>query len=396
MVIDLIGIGMDGAATRTQEAQDAIAKAELLIGASRMLETVPEDGRERLCAYDAQEIADYVAKSSLHRAAVLLSGDSGFFSGARKLTQALAGHSVRLIPGISSAAYFCAKAAIPWEAMHFVSLHGVEGNIAVHVRSHAHTFFLLGGDLTAAQVCRRLCEYGLGAVKVYIGERLGYADERILSGTAQELINCETARLCVMIAENPDFCDFIPTCIPDAAFERSSVPMTKAEVRGIAVSSLEIRRGETCWDIGCGTGSVSVEMALRCPEGTVYALDHNAEAVRLTHENARRFACDNIRVLTGTAPEALDQLPPPDKVFLGGTGGRMDEIFQTIAAKNPAARITVSAVTLETLHAAQAAFAGYPGTCSITQIAVTQTRSIGGYTMLQANNPVFLLCGTLQ
>ena len=104
--------------------------------------------------------------------------------------------------------------------------------------------------------------------------------------------------------------------------------MTKAEVRGIAVSSLEIRRGETCWDIGCGTGSVSVEMALRCPEGTVYALDHNAEAVRLTHENARRFACDNIRVLTGTAPEALDQLPPPDKVFLGGTGGRMDEIFQ--------------------------------------------------------------------
>ena len=396
MVVDLVGIGMDGGATLTLEAQEAIAKAQLLIGAVRMLEAVPEDGRERLCAYDAQKIADYIASSKAERAAVLLSGDTGFFSGAKRLSEALQGHRIRLIPGISSVVYFCAKIAMPWENMRFISLHGTDQNAAIHVRSGLRTFFLLGGGMTAGEVCKRLCEYGLESVKIHIGERLGYADERILSGTAQALSNVETAGLSVMIAENPRFCDYLPTCIPDTAFVRGNVPMTKSEVRGVSVAGLEIGRRETCWDIGCGTGSVSVELALRCPDGRVLAIDKNPEAVSLTIENARKFSCDNIQVVTGNAPDALEAFPKPDKVFIGGTGGELDKIFDVISRKNPDAVITVNAVSLETLADAQAAFRSRGGECSVTQIAVTQTRRLGDHTMLSANNPVFIIRGRLR
>lgn len=395
MIVELIGIGMDGGATLTAEAAQAIARADLLVGARRMLDAVPEDGRERFCAYDAQKIAGHLGRSGASRAAVLLSGDVGFFSGARALTQALSGHEVRLIPGISSAVYFCSKTAIPWESMQFVSLHGTQESIAVHVRSHARTFFLLGGDMTASAVCRRLCEYGLGDVTVHIGERLGYPAERIRSGTAQALSVCETAPLSVLIAENPSFCPWLPTCIPDADFTRGSVPMTKAQVRGITVASLCIARDAVCWDIGCGTGSVSVEMALRCPAGRVYAVDRSEEAVLLTNANARKFACDNITVRQGSAPGALEELPAPDCVFIGGSGGQMGEIFAVIRRKHPQVRIAVNAVTLETLAAAQNAFFACGCDPDITQIAVTGTRTVGGYTMMQAQNPVFLLTGVL-
>ena len=120
MIVELVGIGTDGGATLTAEAAQSIARAELLIGAKRMLDAVPDDGRERFCAYDAQKIADHIAQSKASRAAVLLSGDVGFFSGAKALTEVLTGHELHRIPGISSMVYFCAKTAVSWENMPFI------------------------------------------------------------------------------------------------------------------------------------------------------------------------------------------------------------------------------------------------------------------------------------
>ena len=396
MHIDLIGIGMEGNATLTAQAGIAIGQAEVLIGAQRMLDTVPPDDRERFSAYDPTKIADFLNCSAYGRAAVLLSGDVGFFSGAKRLTEVLKGHDVQLIPGISSVVYFCAKAAIPWENMKFVSLHGTDSSITVHAAGNERTFFLLGGALTAALVCRRLCDYGLEDVRVHIGARLGYPDEQIITGSAAALCGCETEHLSVMITENPDFIDYLPTCIPDEEFVRGTVPMTKAEVRGVSVSSLHIVKNAVCWDIGCGTGSVSVEMALRCPDGRVYAIDKNPEAAALSIEQSRKFHCDNISVTQGDAPEGLAALPAPDCVFIGGSSGTIQAIFDVIWQKNPDARIAVNAVTLETLQAAQAAFRTHGGHCRITQLAVTQTRTVGSSTMLQAQNPVFLLQGVLR
>ena len=213
---------------------------------------------------------------------------------------------------------------------------------------------------------------------------------------AAEFRDDEGDRLAVLVTENPAYLPYLPTSISDAAFLRGSIPMTKSVVRGAAVSALQIGQNAVCWDIGCGTGSVSVEMAYRCPAGTVHAFDRNPDAVRLTRDNAERFSCDNILVSEGICPDILAAAPAPDCVFVGGSAGAMPEIFRCIHAKNPAARIAVTAVSLETLQEAAACFSRFHAECGITQIAVTQTRRIGSHTMMQAENPVFLIHGRLS
>lgn len=389
MQISIIAAGMGGTETLTLAACEAIERAELLIGARRLLAPYADTGKELLCSWKPEEIAARLREGTQQYAAVLMSGDTGFYSGAKRLLPLLSGLEVQVIPGVSSPVYLCAKTGLSWEHMHFVSLHGTTGNVAVHVRSHKICCFLLGGDITAAMLCRRLCDYGLAGTTVYIGENLGSPSEAVFKGVPADFCSHPAQTLCTVIVENPTPCVYLPSGIPDSAFEREQIPMTKAEVRCCAAAALCVGQQDVCWDIGCGTGSVSVELALRCPEGQVFAIDRNSAAVRLTTENAKKFSCDNITVTEGLFPDV--SLPVPDKVFLGGTGGRLPDILEMVYQMNPAARIALTAVSLETLSEALRIFDRYSRMCEVTQIAVTRTRKIGGHTMLQGLNPVYLI-----
>jgi len=172
--------------------------------------------------------------------------------------------------------------------------------------------------------------------------------------------------------------------------------MTKSAVRGNIISGLNICHDSVCWDIGCGTGSVSVEMAFRCPDGIVFAFDKKHNAAELTVRNARKFGCDHIIVNEGICPEILKNAPAPDNVFIGGSSGNMAEIFEYVYQKNELADITVSAVSLETLEQAVKAFERLGRASSVIQIAVTETRKVGGHTMLTAQNPIFIIKGGQQ
>ncbi len=395
MKVYFIGTGMDGGRTLTAEAREAIDSSELLIGAERMLTPFADTDKRKVCAYLPQDICDILSREECGAAAVLLSGDTGFFSGAAKLRQALAGYDTETICGISSAVYLCAKTGLSCENMKHISLHGREGNIAVNVRMNEKCFFLLGGNVTAADVCRRLCEYGMPDVQIHIGERLGYADEKITFGKAAELCGVDTDRLCCLAAVNGGHLRHVPSCIGDESFIRGDIPMTKSVVRGNIVSGLDIEKDSVCWDIGCGTGSVSVETAFRCPDGRVYSFDKKEEAVKLTRENALRFGCDNIFTYESELPDLPEGIPAPDKVFIGGGSGSIKAIFEIIRERNESADICVSAVSVETLGTAAAAFEEYGGHQTITQLAVTETRRAGGHTMFRAQNPVFIIRGKL-
>ncbi len=395
MKIYLIGTGTEGCRTLTAEAADAVACAGLLIGAKRMLAPYRLSGKDCVCAYQPEEIAELLKNSTHQTAAVLFSGDTGFFSGAKKLLPLLDGADVTVLPGISSAAAFFALLGKSYEQVRYVSLHGANASIAIHAAANPICFFLLGGEMRAADVCKRLCAYGLGEITVRIGQDLGYPYAKLHEGKAADFTGCSDSTLTVLMTENPDALRYLPSAIPDDRFQRGQVPMTKAQVRCCITASLNIRRDGICWDIGCGTGSVSVEMACRCPDGLVYAFDRDPEAVRLTSENAARFCCDNIIAAEGVCPDCLQDAPAPDHVFIGGSSGHAAEIFAAIAEKNPAAIITAAAVTLESLHRFTECFKAYGAPYSVTQIAVTDTRQIGGYTMLNAQNPVFLIGGQL-
>lgn len=391
MKVKIIGIGMGSEKNLTAEAAEAIKAADVLIGARRMLEPFKALGKPMLEEYRSEEISRFLEENEYQSPAVLVSGDCGFFSGARKLTALLKDADTELICGIASPVYFLSKLKKDWSDCHFVSLHGQNGNIVRSVCAHEKTFFLLGGSLGASDVCKKLCDYGMGDISLYIGENLGSESEKITSGKACEIVGLSTCGLSVMLAENPDYERQIPSGIDDEEFIRGKVPMTKKEVRAITVSGLEIGKNDLCWDIGSGTGSVSVEMAVRCENGTVHAVEKNPEAAALTAENSRKFGCDNIEIHEGEAAEIVGELPPPDCVFIGGSSGKIGEIVGAALDKNSNVRLTITAVSLETLVQATEAFDKLGMKSEITQIAVTRTRKVGNHTMLTAENPIYII-----
>lgn len=326
-----------------------------------------------------------------------MSGDCGFYSGAEKLLPKLCEYETRVICGISAPIYFCSKIKIPWQDMHFISLHGANANIVRNVCTHEKVFFLLGGKIAPGDVCKRLCEYGLNKVNVYIGENLAYKNERIISGIAENFADVKTENLCVMAVINPDYEKCTRSCIPDNEFIRGEkIPMTKAEVRSVCVSKLEIGRDSVCWDIGSGTGSVSVEMAYRCDCGKVFSVDKNKAAIKLTDLNRHKFRCDNIEIIEGEAVKTIENLPAANCVFIGGSGGQLEKIIENAYKKNSRVKIVVTAISLETLSESVAVFDKFGFDTEVMQLAVTRTKKTGSHTMLSAENPVFIIKGAIK
>ena len=392
--VNIIGIGMNGRETLTMEANSAISSADCLIGAARMLEPFSSLAKPCFTSWNYSDISEYIASTNFDTYAVLMSGDCGFFSGTEGLLKALPDSvDAQVISGISSPVYFCDKIKIPWQGIPTVNLHGETSNIIRSVSMHHRCFFLLGGKIGAKEICEQLCEFGMQDAKVYIGEMLAYSEERILSGSAKDFIDLETNRLSVLLTENSDPETYIRTGIPDSEFVRGKVPMTKSEVRSMVISKLGISPADKVWDIGCGTGSVSVEMALQCYNGTVYAADVKPEAVSLTKQNALKFKCDNIEVFTGSAPEITADFPAPNKVFIGGSSGNMQGIISSALEKNPNAVLVITAVSLETLNEAVQQLSKHDMSADIIEVSVTRTKQVGTHTMLAAENPVFIIRG---
>lgn len=394
MKVYLIGIGMGNPDTLTMGAARAIRESDLLIGASRLLEPFEELGIPTRCHVTAREIEAAIRSSQAEQVSVLLSGDTGFYSGAKRLCQALTEWEVEVLPGISSLSYFCAKLHTAWQDAHVISCHGREGGLVGAVQSHEKTFVLTGGAYKADTLCRRLTEAGLGKLRAWAGENLSYESERIVSGTVEELGRQSFADLTVLLIENanPIKPVYQSAGLPDSAFLRGNVPMTKEEVRTLAVSKLRLERSDVVWDVGAGTGSVSVECALALPEGRVYAIERNPEGVDLIGQNRAQFDLVNLQIVPGHAPEVLEDLPAPDKVFVGGSGGELEEIIGRALEKNPEVRIVVSAITLETLQKALQLIERWNfRETELIQVSVARARAVGGYHMLRGENPIYLI-----
>lgn len=394
MKVNLIGIGMGNADTLTVGAKRAIEESDLLIGAKRLLEPfadLPAEKRELILSDD---IAAAIDAASCEQASVLLSGDVGFYSGATKLYALLAAHDLEVIPGISSLVYFCAKLHTPWQDATLVSAHGREHDAAGAIQASAKTFCITGGATKVQDICADLVERGLGAVEVAVGERLSYDDERIARGTAAQFAEEEFADLSVMLALNPHPIarPYAAPSLADGDFLRGKAPMTKEEVRALAIAKLRIEPSHVVWDVGAGTGSVSVEAALAAPRGIVCAIEKDPEALDLLRQNRDAQGAFNMRIVEGTAPEALAGLPAPDRVFIGGSSGNLDAIVEAVLAANPQARICATAVTLETLSELLSCLkARGIGDADIVQISISRADHLGAYHLMRAENPIYLV-----
>ena len=392
MKVYLIGVGMGNPATLTGQALEAIGDSPVLVGAPRLLEPWTE-GHDCVPLIAAADIAAYVDKAPRGPVGVLLSGDTGFYSGAKGLWPLLGNHEVITIPGISSLSYFCARLQTTWQDARLVSAHGRSHNAVGEIQRSAKVFALTGGATKAEDICRALAERGLGQVRVSVGERLSYADERIVTGTAAELAGETFADLSVLLAVNPDPVarPWNGSGLPDGAFLRGDVPMTKEEVRALALSKLRLEAHHVVWDVGAGTGSVSVECALSCPAGRVYAVEKKEEALELTRINGERLLGNwkGFHVVPGSAPEAFAGLPAPTHVFVGGSGGALLPVVEQVLEKAPGARIVVNAVTPETMaELLQCRKRFQFAVWEMIQVRVDTFRTAGNYHMPCGGNPV--------
>ena len=390
MRVTLASLGGGGQETMTAECAAALRNARCILGAKRLLEHLPRGCTDnRIAAVRAQELLDAILGQQ-GGCVVVFSGDAGFYSGARGLL-AQRGIPVQVLPGVSSVQLFAARLGRPWQDWELVSAHGVDCNVIGAVSRGKPAFFLTGGALGPGELCRMLADAGLGSLSVAVGENLSGPEEKITTSTAAELAGRSFASLSVLLAEPAPRFERRSPGLPDGMFVRGQAPMTKQEVRAAALAKLGVGPSDVLWDVGAGTGSVSVELALSAPEGQVFAVECDEDACALVRENKRKFSTWNLQLVEGKAPQALAGLPAPDAVFIGGTKGGMEDIVGQVLAKNENARICISAIALETLSAAVTALEKHGLEADVAQIAVT--RPAGKLHLLMANNPTFLITG---
>lgn len=395
MEITLIGMGSALPAALTQEAAEALREADCVIGAGRLLRTLPDGcAGTRLEEFRPEQILDLLVNGAWARAVVVFSGDTGFYSGADRLAQLLQGQGIafHLLPGLSSVQLLAARCRRPWQDWTLVSAHGRTADAVAAVMQGRPTFFLTGGALGPGELCAQLASADLGDLSVTIGENLGMPQERLLRGTAGELAGQSFAPLSVLLVEPPPLPPQRTPGWPDSTFRRAEgIPMTKQLVRAAALAVLAPAPGETAWDVGAGTGSVSIELAAAVHGAPVYAVESKPEAAALLRENRRALAAWNVRIVEGHAPEALDALPAPDVVFIGGSGGQMQPIIAAALQKAPAARLCAAAVTPQSVTAALDAMQAHGRAPQIDQLSVSRSRQAGASHLMLAQNPVWLI-----
>ena len=391
--VSIVGIGTGNPGIMTGDVRHDCENAELIIGAKRVTDALSAFHKPVVNAISPIDIESVIRNAEQDRIVVAMSGDTGFFSGTKGLLERIADLSPVIRPGISSVQYFAAKLGVPWNGAALLSAHGRPLNVIAKIKRHVLTFVLVGGHDGVTDLLNMLSENGFGGLSVSVGSNLSYEDESVLHGTAETLKNRSFQPLAVVCIKNPDAEAAVVTHgRDDGDFIRADVPMTKSEVRAVTLSRLKLSSGSICWDVGAGTGSVSIEMAECCEDGWVYAIERNGDACSLIEKNKRHFGVANVTVVQGEAPDALSDLPAPTHVFIGGSGGNLREILAFVLKKNPAARIVLNTVTAET-------FAEAVGTCKslpvkdpeITELFVSRAAKVGPYHMMRAQNPVYLI-----
>lgn len=401
-VLMLVGIGMGAPEQMTLEAHHALKQAQVIFGAKRMLETVREFPAQKVCEYRMEEIAAYLSDHpQFTRAAVVFSGDVGFYSGAGSFGERLdvGGKSwvVQRIAGISAVNDFAAKLGVPWQDATLCSVHGRDTDLQKQIMEHQKVFSLFNDGEQLRKLAGRMSDHGMDQIRLSVGFDLGYETEEIWQGFVYEFLNRTKRKgLCVALFENEHAGSRVTTGnLPDAAFQRGTVPLTKEEIRAVALSKLQLSADAVCYDIGAGTGGMTMDIARFVPDGRVIAFERSGKACELIRANAERFSAAQVTVVRGAAPEILETYEPPTHAFIGGSGGRLREIIEVLLTKNPCMRIVVDAVTLETVGEANAILKTLPvKDVDIVSVTAAKAKNAGEYHLMEGMNPVYIFSFT--
>ena len=395
--VHVIGAGVEGQEGFSQRALDLIENADLLLGGARQLALFPEfSGKTFEIGDNAGQVVERIEKAS-GAVVVLSSGDPLFFGIGRELLRNLPEEMLEFVPNASSLQYAFAKIRVPWDDAIFVSVQG-RGLVGAidQIVAHDKIAVLTDAVNTPQVVARELLERGRDGYCVYLCEDLGSTNERILKTDVRGLLEIEAAPLnvLILIKEYEAGGDgALPGIgIPDEDFAAVKKLMTREEIRAISLAKLRLCHDMILWDIGAGSGTVSIEADHLLPNGRVFAVERNAQSLEFLKENLNTFRSRNVTLIAEEAPACFDALPDPDRVFIGGSGGHLWEILEAADVRLPSGgRVVLNAVTLDTLTSASEFFENSGYQLEVVTVNIAKTKPLTDYKMFEAFSPVFVM-----
>ncbi|WP_306318353.1 MULTISPECIES: precorrin-6y C5,15-methyltransferase (decarboxylating) subunit CbiE [unclassified Streptomyces] len=389
----VVGIGADGWPGLPEASRAALRTADVVIGAPRQLALLPPECKAERIPWPTPlrpAVPTLLARHAGRRIAVLASGDPMFYGIGRTLTETVGAAAIHVLPHPSSLSYACARLGWPVEETEVVTLVGRPADrLTAALHDGRRVLVLSAGADTPAEVAKLLAERGFGPSRLTVLERLGTAEEATYEGTAETwthpaadplnviAVDCRRAPDTLRLGATPG--------LPDAAYENDG-QLTKRHVRAATLAALAPAPGELLWDIGGGSGSIGIEWLRTHPSCRAYAVERDAERAARIERNAARLGVPGLTVVTGPAPAALTELPPPDAVFIGGgltAPGLLDACWAALA---PGGRLVANTVTLESEALLADRYRRHGG--ELVKLSVAHAVPVGGFTGWRQAMPV--------
>ena len=347
-------------------------------------------------------IAEVAEAVELGDVVVLASGDPLFFGIGRTMIDRFGPERVRIYPALSAVQLACARFKIPWDDLTLLSLHGRNpGNLAGRILPHPRVMLFTdqqnSPDLIAGQLLHVLQEYGdeqrIEKIRIRVAENLGSGDEKISSGSLAEIAAATFDRLNMMLIEQELEEPVGPVFgLQEHEIIHSRGLITKDEVRAVVLHCLRLPGQSVFWDVGGGSGSISVAAARLVPDLDIFTVEKKNEEQENIRNNIVRYNQYNIHLVAGSAPGQLSKLPDPDRIFIGGSGGRLAEIIDCAADRLlPGGRMVASAVLTET--ARQAPLLMAEKGLEVDVRTITVTRHAGSGQPETRLNPITIITG---
>ncbi len=413
----VVGIGQDGVAGLNPQARRLLEEAHVLAGAPRHLALFPTFlGQQIVLEGEPGRWVEKLGTRARHQKTVVLAtGDPLFYGIGRLLLEAFSPDELVFIPHVSSIALAFARIKEPWHDARVISLHGRPATTLLPALERRDPKIAIFTDATnhPAAIARMICDKGLGTHYIlWVCENLGGVGERVSRWLPADLKTAEFARLNVVVLmarQETDASDAPPAAAPPFRLPLLGLPetalrhrgeegggqrglITKREVRVQALCYLELHAGDVCWDIGAGSGAVALDAARLSPTLSVFAVERAAEALGYLNENLVALGPQNIRLIAGEAPACLADLPDPDAVFIGGSGGRLLAILEHVTQRlKPGGRLVLSCITLETLAQAWNWLGERALEPQATSLQLAHSRPLGKLHCLEPEHPIFLV-----
>jgi len=393
--IYLVGAGMAGWEGFSSKALEIIDKADVLIGHQRHLDIFPAFSGQKRELGDLSELLDFLQHTD-QRVTLLASGDPTFFGISRFLLRNLPKERIEIFTNVTSMQYAFSRIKEPWDDAIFVSVHGRGMHAAVDKIVAAEKACVLTDKVnTPAAIARELMERGAEGYEAWLCEDLGLPTEKFTRSDLRGLLELKPSDLNILIlirTYEPNLVQYPLIGIDDEEFQTTKKLITKQEVRAVTLSKLQLQDDLTMWDIGAGSCSVSIEASNLMPNGRIFAVERNPQCVGFIRENLKKFCTRNVKLIEAYAPEGLEDLPDPDRVFIGGAGGQLEEIIDAVDKRLKAdGMIVLNAVTLDTLTKSVEFLEDHGYTVEASCVNIAKTRRLTEYKMFEAQNPVYII-----